>query len=59
MKNKRAKIRNLTTSVCVDRDFSFPPFTGTISISLSPCSIPGKPSNFTIGPDTVEFGLGK
>lgn len=31
---------------------------GTISISLSPCSIPGKPPNFTIDNETVEFGLG-
>eukprot|EP00111_Clytia_hemisphaerica_P016103 TCONS_00047659-protein len=31
---------------------------GTISISLSPCSIPGKPVNFTIDDDAVEFGLG-
>lgn len=31
---------------------------GTISISLSPCSIPGKPANFSIADDTVEFGLG-
>ena len=34
-------------------------YAGTISISLSSCSIPGKPCNFVIGNDVVEFGLGK
>ncbi|XP_065660889.1 triokinase/FMN cyclase isoform X3 [Hydra vulgaris] len=31
---------------------------GTISVSLSSCSIPGKPCNFVVGKDVVEFGLG-
>ena len=30
----------------------------TISVSLSPCSIPGKPPGFTIEEDMLEFGLG-
>ena len=33
--------------------------TGTISVSLTPCSIPGKPVNFTIPENMIEFGLGK
>ena len=31
---------------------------GTISISLSPCSLPGQSQNFEISPDGIEFGLG-
>ena len=31
---------------------------GTISISLSPCSIPGKAPSFSIDHDKIEFGLG-
>eukprot|EP00112_Aurelia_sp_Birch-Aquarium-sp1_P015380 Seg3402.1 transcript_id=Seg3402.1/GoldUCD/mRNA.D3Y31 product="Triokinase/FMN cyclase" protein_id=Seg3402.1/GoldUCD/D3Y31 len=30
----------------------------TISISLSPCSIPGQPATFSIPSDAFEFGLG-
>lgn len=31
---------------------------GTISVSLSPCSVPGQAPTFQIPPDAVEFGLG-
>lgn len=31
---------------------------GTISISLSPCSVPGQKATFQIPPDEIEFGLG-
>jgi len=34
------------------------PNMGTISLSLSACSIPGKPYNFHVPHDVVEFGLG-
>ena len=31
---------------------------GTISISLSPCSVPGSGPSFTLGSDEMELGLG-
>lgn len=31
---------------------------GTISVSLSPCSLPGQEATFQIPPDEAEFGLG-
>ena len=31
---------------------------GTIGVSLNPCSLPGKPPNFLLGPNEIELGLG-
>ena len=31
---------------------------GTIGVSLNPCSVPGRPPNFLLGPDEIELGLG-
>ena len=31
---------------------------GTIGVSLNPCSLPGKPPNFVLGPNEIELGLG-
>ena len=31
---------------------------GTIGVCLNPCSVPGKPPNFQLGPDEIELGLG-
>jgi dihydroxyacetone kinase len=31
---------------------------GTLSVCLNPCSLPGQPPNFYIGPEDMEFGVG-
>jgi len=41
----------------------FPSFAllplATMSVSLSPCSVPGQKPNFTLEEDEMELGLGK
>ena len=34
------------------------PNLGTIGLSLSPCSLPGRGPSFSLGPDEMELGLG-
>jgi dihydroxyacetone kinase len=31
---------------------------GSIGVCLSPCSLPGQPPLFSLGPDEIELGLG-
>ena len=31
---------------------------GSIGVCLSPCSLPGQPPLFSLGPDDIELGLG-
>jgi len=38
--------------------FALPPLA-TMSVSLSPCSVPGQKPNFTLKEDEMELGLGK
>ena len=39
--------------------YDFVPPTATMSVSLSPCSVPGHKPNFTLGEDEMELGLGR
>ena len=34
------------------------PYSATMSVSLSPCSIPGQEPSFTLEEDEMELGLG-
>ena len=33
--------------------------SGTIGVSLAPCSLPGSLPSFVLGSDEIELGLGK
>ncbi len=46
---------HITTDLCVMEDLSL---SGTMSVSLSPCSVPGHKPSFTLGEDQMELGLG-
>lgn len=37
----------------------FPPHTGTLGLSLSPCSVPGSKPTFRLADDEMELGLGE
>lgn len=37
----------------------FPPRTGTLGLSLSPCSVPGSKPTFHLAEDEMELGLGE
>lgn len=36
-----------------------PDLTGTMGVSLTPCSVPGSGPTFSLGDDEMELGLGE
>ena len=45
--------------MCSQQQMMSPAFTATMSVSLSPCSVPGHKASFTLEEDEMELGLGE
>ena len=52
------KLKIGTCKTLQRNQFFFAHFTGTMGVSLSPCSVPGSKPSFHLEEDEMEIGLG-